>query len=330
MDRVSAKEIANNSFTKLKGMRQSLQKIGIIIGAAILLYQIIQYAINIWTREVVIYQPKYLFLAAMIFIVAIFQQMLAWKLILHAINVDIPMVSVLESYVVSFLPRYIPGSVWGYMSRAEWLSRLHKVRYGDTNFASAIEIVVGLFSCVLIIGLYRFTEETGNGRLIPLVETAVIMAFFWIIILLVDKIGTSIFFSGHAIDKCVRGFRILESLVLFFVNNYFYGVGMWFVSQAFSLQAARLDLSEWFSFSAFYSLAWVIGFLIIFVPAGVGVREVVLTMLLFTKSGMPLSMANGVAVVMRLCVLLSEAVWVMGGFLLGKFKKKIKDKKERK
>jgi uncharacterized membrane protein YbhN (UPF0104 family) len=100
---------------------------------------------------------------------------------------------------------------------------------------------------------------------------------------------------------------------------------MWFVSQAFSLQAVRLAPSEWFSFSAFYSLAWVIGFLILFVPAGVGIREVVLTMLLFTKSGMTLSTANGVAVVMRLCVLLSEAIWVMSGFLLGKFKKKIKD-----
>ena len=51
---------------------------------------------------------------------------------------------------------------------------------------------------------------------------------------------------------------------------------------------------------------WAAGFLTLFVPAGFGVRELSLTWLLTTQSGLPAADANLAAVFSRLCLIVAE------------------------
>ena len=47
---------------------------------------------------------------------AIFFQILAWFSLMQENQVKINLISTLRGYSLSFLPRYLPGSIWGYLT----------------------------------------------------------------------------------------------------------------------------------------------------------------------------------------------------------------------
>jgi uncharacterized membrane protein YbhN (UPF0104 family) len=69
------------------------------------------------------------------------------------------------------------------------------------------------------------------------------------------------------------------------------------------------------------SASWAIGFLILFVPSGIGVREAVMSLVLAQSAGLPASMGGLVAVVSRLVLILAELTWVLAGFTLRAIRK---------
>ena len=62
------------------------------------------------------------------------------------------------------------------------------------------------------------------------------------------------------------------------------------------------------------SASWAVGFLILFVPSGIGVREAVMSSVLAQAAGLPVAMGGLIAVVSRLVLILAELTWVLAGF----------------
>ena len=54
-------------------------------------------------------------------LVALGLQMAAWRYLMQDLGIKLTWRSIIGGYMLSFLPRYVPGSVWGYLSRSEWL-----------------------------------------------------------------------------------------------------------------------------------------------------------------------------------------------------------------
>jgi hypothetical protein len=91
-----------------------------------------------------------------------------------------------------------------------------------------------------------------------------------------------------------------------------HGGSIYFVSQAV-LFPPLVDLpGAVFVMSA----AWLIGFIAIAVPAGIGVRELTLATLLSSQFGLLPWQAGLVAVASRLVVILAEVEWLLVGLAL--------------
>jgi uncharacterized membrane protein YbhN (UPF0104 family) len=62
--------------------------------------------------------------------------------------------------------------------------------------------------------------------------------------------------------------------------------------------------------------SWLIGFLILFIPAGMGVRELALTTLLVNNAGLATAPANAIAVLARIVTLIAELTWLLVALVL--------------
>lgn len=88
-----------------------------------------------------------------------------------------------------------------------------------------------------------------------------------------------------------------------------YGAGIWLTAVALQVPTSGGVLGTAFAFS----LAWLAGFVLVFVPAGLGVREIALSGLLGSAVGLSPATGTAIAVMSRLLILLSELGWVMVG-----------------
>ena len=76
--------------------------------------------------------------------------------------------SAVRGYVLSFIPKYIPGTIWGYLSRSEWLKVKFNIEYHNSNIGSIYEIVVIFFSSFVIISIYLSLRIPIYIVLVPL------------------------------------------------------------------------------------------------------------------------------------------------------------------
>jgi hypothetical protein len=77
---------------------------------------------------------------------------------------------------------------------------------------------------------------------------------------------------------------------------------------AVALHAGAASLS-WLEAASIFALAWCAGFVVVFIPAGIGVRESVLAFLL--SNIMPAGAALGLALLARLAWVVAEGFWIL-------------------
>ena len=90
-------------------------------------------------------------------------------------------------------------------------------------------------------------------------------------------------------------------LPLFLANFILNGLALIFLVFAFT---GNLEIEKLFIFSGLYALSWLVGYLSFFAPGGIGVTEVVLTLLLSLH--FPLPLASSIAVIYRFLLVISE------------------------
>ena len=142
------------AFAAKRNIRRFLQNIGMALGGLLLLYQGFRAVQAFVESRIQIDAPVYLLLSVVIIFITIALQMLAWSVLMGNFGVNIPWGPLKRGYILSFLPRYIPGTVWGYISRGEWLSRDYQVNHFTAHASSLLEVFVAVFSSVLVILIY--------------------------------------------------------------------------------------------------------------------------------------------------------------------------------
>ena len=292
-----------------KIFRKLLFRLGSLAGIILIsiqIYQVFQ-EFRSGTLSFYIYWP--IILAMVIVSGSIFQQIEAWLILMRSLEVRLPRHDARFGYALSFLARYIPGTVWGYLSRSEWLWQNYQVSYLRSNYASLLEILCGIFSSLLAIGLGSLITgdlTVSKGLSISLILVPFI---FWSLIL-----------SRFSFSRRIKGLLHLENdqpdhisfrrwsttLLLLLVNWLYYGMVLFLVG--WSMGAWRIDQlpSVWLPLTIDFSIAWLIGFLIIFIPSGLGVRELILSSLLVSHYKMAPGMAQSISLLMRFCITLAE------------------------
>jgi glycosyltransferase 2 family protein len=259
----------------------------------------------------------------MTIILAFLIQMLTWRNLMQELGPHLPRLNVIQWYPITFLPRYIPGTIWGYMTRGQWLHRDYQIPYLISNLGSLYEIMASLVSVILVIGFSGAISSEGWGWLV-LSASCLLVPGTWYVLHKIEKnpaLGRRLRLSatGAGTSAPKVGFNAWIRAVLSYVLLWACYGFMLFVITNSALK------NSWVSFPSctlLYSISWLIGFVVIFVPAGLGIREFFMTYIFMLYIGVDFGTASSISVTSRFIVILGEVAWVTMSIIIKLFRPK--------
>lgn len=227
-----------------------------------------------------------------------------WTMILRMIGINIGWRKGLSICLLSIFGRYIPGGIWTVLGRM-YLCRLE----GIPDSRSSISILLDQSYAVVSAGLVfsfslLFWNDTSSVlRVVPVVLIIPLFLFFLhpkpflkIINPVLSWFGKgpvkiSLSFSNMLILACYYSFNWLLVGVSFFI----------FIRSFYPVEFHYLLI-----ISGIYAISYAAGFIVFFMPAGLGVREGILVLLL--SLFIPAPIAIGMSLLSR--------IWIIGLELL--------------
>lgn len=247
-----------------------------------------------------------------------FFTVLGWRVLLDDLGSRLHLAPASGVFFVGQLGKYLPGSVWSVVVQTDMAARLGVPRRRTA--------VVGMLSIALsaltgmIAGLPALPVLLTRGEaVIPwwslLILILVLLLLLWPPLL---NLGIRTMFRvlrreplEHDLSHAAVG---LSSL--WFTSSWLIGgLSVWVMARGLApvdADASRLLLVA----VSGYLLAAGVGMFSIVVPAGVGVRDGVLVLLLTTQ--MPVLSATAVVVVARFLTVVADVVWALAGWLWAK------------
>ena len=289
---------------------------GLIIGAFIFLLQVYSgiKSFNSTDATGKFWQMACMGLVGMSLVVGL--QIINWGNLLKCAGVRLPLIDLGKGYVLSNLPKYIPGSIWGYLSRGQWLNKEHGIPFGLTNLANLFEIEVTLVSAAsaILTALTIIRESLvflAGAIILPI---AVLFLTQALVRFLIKKgwFGLSTLPGAYNIKLRFLSVATLVSFLEWIVLG---GVVL-FLLTASHIDFWQINLRNLLLATESFTLAWLGGFFVIFVPGGLGVREAALTGLLLMNFSASYETASLVSITSRLLYSGGELIWLMIGFML--------------
>lgn len=236
--------------------------------------------------------------------------MLGWKTILHDLGSDLPMAPASGVYYVGQLGKYLPGSLWSVLVQADMASRLGVPRRRTAvtgllalGFALLTGLLVGLPSASYVL-------RNGSG------------GFPWWTLVAIPVVA--VLLMPHLLNRLIAVFlrvlrrdplehdlssaAIIRAFITFVVVWLTFGVHTLLLARAVAPDSADLTTASLTG----YALSVSLGMLLVVLPAGLGAREGVLTLIL--SAVMPTPAAAAVAIVSRFIVTIVDVVAAAGGW----------------
>jgi uncharacterized membrane protein YbhN (UPF0104 family) len=233
----------------------------------------------------------------------------AWKRVLLLFGARLPFPQCFKIMFISALGKYLPGKVWPYLGQM-YLSGKAGVSRSITLLSVlllfGISSLVGLVAFVASLFFWGSFSVTGASLLL-LASLAFILTILSPPVLnrLLKALAlVSNRFRKGTIpeDLMVRGgLRDVGKIVLIFVANWVvFGTALYLLSNSFY----HLDVSQTIILCGVFAVSVISGILSFFVPAGLGVREGILSSLLGLF--IPISVAIVISLVLRVWLILGE------------------------
>lgn len=234
-------------------------------------------------------------------------------LIMRGIGINLPFKSILNVYLLSGLVRYVPGGFWGYLSRSQWLFARFAVPYQVANTGSVLQVLGWVVAAGCVVGGYQTLVWREARQAIFFALTMVALFGTWFMLSALARWKRFEWLAARGVIDLARlclSFRCWL-MIVFAYSILWIGWGSVLVIVAGEVSST---LAWNFLDAAFiYAAAWLIGFAIVFVPAGLGVREIALSSLLIAQTGMSVEQASAVAIAMRFLTLLAELLALIVG-----------------
>jgi len=227
--------------------------------------------------------------------------MQVFRVLLGALGSPLPARNAAQILFVGQLGKYIPGSVWPVLAQMQ-LGSAHKVPRARSASASVLAMLSAVVSGVLV-GLVMVPFA---GRATP----------YWWLFLLAPVIGVCLHprLLNRILDRVLRlarrppleqplsGRSVATALGWAAVVWIFFGLQIWLLGSRLGLSAGSGLLLAIGSFA----FAWCAGFVVVFAPAGAGIREVVLIALL--AGTMKAADAGAIALVSRVLMTAADLI----------------------
>jgi glycosyltransferase 2 family protein len=310
---------------RFKPVRIWLRWVGFAIGAAVILYQVVLSIITFRQKSVSVVYPGNLLLGFLIALVALGLQMFAWLLIVRGLGGGISISVMLGGYVPSFLPRYIPGTVWGYLSRSEWFNA-RGIGYSITMTSSVLEILstitANIMVCVFVWGRSGTILNILGVILVIVTLPLVFIAVFRSKVpgRMTNRLGFVSKFFEQVQQLCLGNW--LVSIYLFTLMWILNGVCLYEIYLGFGIPVITGISNAVIIFTGVFALSWLIGFFTMIAPAGLGIREVALMNFLTLFAGSSIANANIASLFIRITMLMSEVIWLLVALCVIRFAKR--------
>jgi hypothetical protein len=297
-------------FSHIGEMKKYLDLIGLIVGLTLFARQV-RLSLNALYEYKLQIPWKAMLLSLGICICFYLLQVLSWTLIMKFLKAPIRVSQAIQGYTLSFLLRYIPGSIWGYWGRGQWLKRTLGISYRVSTLGSIIEIAAFVITA-FIMGIGFLINIEGKSALESSIVVLMLIIPCWLIFMYIVLNKTLEEEKQRQcyiwVSKLKFAFRWLFLLLIYIVFWIFYGVAIGVIAQTIPDRLATTI--------ACAAFAWIVGFVIIIIPGGLGIRETALVTLLNLTMGFPISQGNLVAVIFRAVNIFAELIWLLVGLLI--------------
>jgi hypothetical protein len=225
-----------------------------------------------------------------------------WKVNLQCIGEKITFIQSLRIMGLSFLPRYLPGKIWGIAGQA-WITKKEGGIPGEKGGIAAVlgttvNMLSGLLLFLIIFPFALKEKLPGNFYLLFTLIPLFIIIHPSIFIRIVNYGLKKL--KRKTIEVIPKYSQILKLLFLYALLWIIQCIGMFFVIRSFYL----INLSFFIFLCGIYPAAWTIGFLSFITPGGLGVREGALAY--FLSFYMPTSIGIIASFVIRIWATIGE------------------------
>ncbi|MCD5401527.1 flippase-like domain-containing protein [candidate division NPL-UPA2 bacterium] len=232
---------------------------------------------------------------------------LLWHLILRAFGGELPLRSSLKIAAFSQLGKYIPGKVWFLLGRC-YLTKREGVSQHKALASTILEIVLLTLSGLMISAAsVTFSKGWLPTELSCLIVIPLLLLGFGAIhprpLARVSNL-LSRKFKGESVRLSLGYSRVISLLILYCVSWLVQGTTFFILINSFY----SIDIGLFPLIIGIYPLSVILGFLIVITPAGLGVREGVMSYLL--KFYLPPPVAIVSSLLARLWATIVELIFV--------------------
>lgn len=228
--------------------------------------------------------------------------MQVWRVLLAALGSPLPVRASAKVVFVGQLGKYLPGSIWPVLAQME-LGTVYKVPRTRSATASVLTMLVSLLGGLLaaLVTLPFIAGDASAYRWAFLVAPVLIAGLHpKILNPLLNRLLKLA--KRQPLDQPLTTKAVAVSVGWSLVSWLFYGVQIWVLAIRLGAPDGRAALVAIGGFA----FAWCVGFLIVFAPAGAGVRDVILVALLGSVLGTGAGGATAVALVSRILMTLGD------------------------
>lgn len=212
---------------------------------------------------------------------------------------DLPARESLVSWSYSNVGKYIPGKVWQFVGR---VALTKSIKPEVTLITVFLEVIISSTSAVMVF----FIRFLVSGGISPM---WVLYAFllFAVLLLLQHPAFIKFFLKLYAkirkqeVDFTKTNLNLKRNLAVFsfyFILWILTGFSLWIMIQRSSVDISFVDAVTT------YPISWVLGYVAIIAPAGLGVRESVLMTLL--RSNYKVEVASSFSILTRIAFVLAD------------------------
>jgi uncharacterized membrane protein YbhN (UPF0104 family) len=245
--------------------------------------------------------PLLAFVAAFVGLAA---SALSWRALLVEFGEQSPWPTAMQVFFLGQLGKYLPGGVWPVLAQME-LGRAAGLGRRRVGAVAIVVMGVNVTTGMLVaVGCLPFTSSHALHRaawLLVLLPVGLVLLHPRVLGAVVDRV---LRLTGRdGLDQPLRWRGVLVAASWSLVMWACYGVHLALLTRALASSGHRLPLLA----TGAYALAWVVGFVVVIAPAGVGAREGMLVVAL--APALSTSAATAVALVSRVVMTGGDFAW---------------------
>jgi hypothetical protein len=254
--------------------------VGLVITAAIFFWMLKPVRAN-WDevkhRVLVMSWSRFALAAAMFSVFLFVFRATTWRWLLIGMGERLPAAAAARIWSLSELARYLPGAIWQVLGRI-YMVKQYGVRGSVCTASQLLELTLFLFAnlllaltCLVWFGIKQFHGPAAKWLYVAMAMVPVLLVVLHPKVLygIIDRAMRAM--KKPPVQRRLRFRELLGVLLWYVLGLLWQSVAIWLLVE----EPLNLQRTKWWVVAGAYALAWCAGFLAVWAPGGIGVRELV-------------------------------------------------------